>query len=53
MSRASLVFEQSIIRPADNGSEEILTRGEVKIVSLSLHKKRPVALLEMIYNKFK
>ena len=53
MSRASLVFEQNIIRPAENGGEDILTRGEVKIVSLSLHKKRPVALPEVIYNKFK
>ncbi len=51
-TRASLVFEQTIVRQRDNEPEEILTRAEVKIVSLSVQKKRPVALPEAVYNKF-
>ncbi len=56
LTKASLLFEQIIVRSdTDNNAlqaEDILTRGEVKIVSLSLHRKRPVAIPETIYNTF-
>ena len=52
LSRASIVFEQLIVRQNDNEEEEILTRGTVKIVSLGIARKRPIALPEAIYKQF-
>ncbi len=52
LSRASLIFEQLIVRQDNDGNEEILTRGTVKIVSLGVEQKRPVPLPKAIYERF-
>lgn len=57
LSRASIVFEQLIVRQTQDSQtedrqEEILTRGTVKIVSLGIEQKRPVALPKAIYEQF-
>ncbi len=52
LSRASIVFEQLIVRQNDNEEEEILTSGTVKIVSLGIAQKKPVALPKAIYEQF-
>lgn len=53
LTKASIIFEQQIIRTIDAGNEEeILTTGSVKIVSLSVTKKRPVSLPKPIYDLF-
>jgi len=49
LGRASLIFEQSIIRQSD---EEILTRGLVKVASLNVIKKSPAAMPKSVYNHF-
>ncbi len=52
LTRASIVFEQSIVRANENSEDEVLTHGEVKVVSFNQHKKRPAAFPESIYKKF-
>ncbi len=52
LTRASIVFEQSIVRANKNAGDEILTHGEVKVVSFNQYKKRPAAFPESIYNNF-
>ena len=52
LSRASIIFEQYIVRQDDAGNEQVLTKGTVKIVSLSVEQKRPVPLPKLIYDQF-
>ena len=52
LARASIIFEQLIVRQDDQGNEEVLTRGTVKVVSLSVEKKRPVPLPKPVYEQF-
>ncbi len=52
LSRASLIFEQLIVRQDGEANEEILTRASVKIVSLGVEPKRPVPLPKAIYEQF-
>ncbi len=53
LSKASIIFEQLIVRDNnDSGDADILSKGVVKIVSLSALKKRPVPLPESIYKQF-
>lgn len=52
LTRASIVFQQFIVRQDDDGNEQVLTRGTVKVVSLGVEQKRPVALPEAVYEKF-
>jgi len=49
LSKASIVFQQFIIREED---AQLLTRAEVKIVSLNARKKRPARLPAAIYDLF-
>ena len=48
LAKASIIFEQIIVRESD---EQVLTRGTVKIASLSLAKNRPVPWPEAIIEK--
>jgi len=53
LTKASIVFEQLIVRKNDETDEEqILTKSVVKIVSLGVEQKRPVPLPEPIYTQF-
>lgn len=53
LTKASIVFEQLIVRKNDETNEEqILTKGIVKIVSLGVAQKRPVPLPKPIYDQF-
>ena len=52
LSRASIVFEQLIARQDDEGNEQILTKGTVKVVSLGVEQKRPVPLPKAVYEQF-
>jgi acyl-CoA thioester hydrolase len=52
LSRASIVFEQLIVRQDDEGNEQVLTRGTVKVVSLGVEQKRPVPLPKPVYEQF-
>jgi acyl-CoA thioester hydrolase len=53
LARASIIFKQVIVsQGADVDNEQILTQATVKIVSLSLAKKRPSPLPKAIYEKF-
>ena len=53
LGRASLVFEQVIIRQAYNqDKDEILTKAIVKVASLNVNQKKPAAMPEAVYNKF-
>ncbi len=52
LSRASIVFEQLIIRIDKDDNEQILTKGTVKVVSLSVEKNKPVPLPKTIYEQF-
>jgi len=49
LTKASIVFQQFIIREED---AQLLTRAEVKIVSLNAQKKRPARLPVAIYDLF-
>ena len=49
LAKASIIFEQVILRQSD---EQVLTRGIVKVASLGVAEKRPVALPEPVYKKF-
>ena len=53
LARASIIFEQIIVRESVRESDEqVLTKGTVKVASLGLAEKRPVALPEAVYKKF-
>ncbi|MCP3849344.1 MAG: tol-pal system-associated acyl-CoA thioesterase [Gammaproteobacteria bacterium] len=52
LSRASIVFEQLIIRIDKDDNEQILTKGTVKVVSLSVEKNKPVPLPKTVYEQF-
>jgi len=52
LSRASIVFEQLIIRIDKDDNEQILTKGTVKVVSLSVEKNKPVPLPKPVYEQF-
>ncbi|WP_198264212.1 tol-pal system-associated acyl-CoA thioesterase [sulfur-oxidizing endosymbiont of Gigantopelta aegis] len=52
LSRASIVFAQSIVRMDAENNEQVLTKGTIKIVSLGVEQKRPVPLPEAIYEQF-
>ncbi|MCW8931181.1 MAG: tol-pal system-associated acyl-CoA thioesterase [Gammaproteobacteria bacterium] len=52
LSRASIVFEQFIIRKDDEENEQILTKGMVKVVSLGVEQNRPVPLPKPVYEQF-
>jgi len=52
LSRASIVFEQLIVRLDNEENEQVLTKGTVKIVSLSVEKNRPVPLPKPVYEQF-
>jgi len=53
LARASIIFKQVIVKQGtDADNEQILTQAMVKIVSLSLAKKRPSPLPKVIYEKF-
>jgi acyl-CoA thioester hydrolase len=49
LAKASIIFEQIIVRESD---AQVLTKGIVKVVSLSLDKNRPIALPKAIHQKF-
>ena len=50
LARASVVFEQKIIREVD---QQILTRAEVKIASISMINKKPMAIPPNLHQLFK
>ncbi len=52
LARASIIFEQLIVRQDDEGNEQLLTKGTVKVVSLSVEQKRPVPLPKAVYEQF-
>lgn len=57
LARASIIFEQIIVRESvresvSESDEQVLTKGTVKVASLGLAEKRPVALPEAVYKKF-
>ena len=53
LTKASIVFEQLIVRKNDAANEEqILTRGLVKVVSLGVAQKKPVPLPKPVYELF-
>lgn len=53
LSRASLIFEQQIVKQSEeNNEQQLLTQGIVKIACLSVIKKRPEAIPQAVYNKF-
>lgn len=53
LTKASIIFEQLIVRKNDETDEEqILTKGTVKVVSLGVAQKRPVPLPKPIYDQF-
>jgi acyl-CoA thioester hydrolase len=52
LARASIVFEQQIIRLDDHNNEQILTKGTVKVVSFGLEQKKPVSLPQSVYQLF-
>ncbi len=52
LTRASIVFQQFIVRQDDDGKEQVLTQGTVKVVSLGVEQKKPVPLPEAVYDQF-
>ena len=53
LTKASIVFEQLIVRKNDTTNEEqILTKGLVKVVSLGVAQKKPVPLPKPVYDLF-
>ena len=53
LSRASLIFEQQIVKQSEeNNEQQLLTQGIVKIACLSVIKKRPEAIPQAVYKKF-
>lgn len=52
LTKASIVFQQFIVRQDDDGKEQVLTQGTVKVVSLGVEQKKPVPLPEAVYDQF-
>ncbi len=52
LSRASIVFEQLIVRSDNEGNEQVLTKGMVKVVSLGIKQNKPVPLPKPVYEQF-
>ena len=49
LAKASIVFEQTIVRESDG---LVLTKGTVKVASLSVEKNRPAPLPDIVREKF-
>jgi acyl-CoA thioester hydrolase len=49
LAKASIIFEQVIVRENDG---QVLTKGVVKVASVSVEKSRPVPLPETLYKIF-